>query len=72
MGVRESAPLKTSNRRVNMVTRVLTVLCAVVPCGVAVGGPFDSGSDGSDGALVINGDTVIDLGLADMGPGTGT
>ncbi|MCP4250596.1 MAG: hypothetical protein GY778_26435, partial [bacterium] len=34
--------------------------------------PFDSGSDGSDGALSINTATVIDLSLADGTPGNGT
>ena len=28
-----------------MVTRILTVLCAIVPCSIAMGGGFNSGSD---------------------------
>ena len=49
---------------------VLALLLAWPPLLAAQ--DFDSGSDGSDGALVINSDTEIDLGQANGGPGTGT
>lgn len=68
MGVRESSPLRKVNRRTDMVTRVLAVLCAVVPCGIAMGEGFISGSDGTDGDLIVAGNFVIDLGAAEFGP----
>ena len=51
---------------------ILSALLVSLFAAATVAQPFDSGSDGSDGALSINTSTVIDLSLADGTPGNGT